>query len=192
MIRPMNRRGRLHRRPVLLAAAAATGVVTGHVLDALGLLPGVDEPMAVRAAALAPRYTVMTVLGAAALAAGAEWLLRRRRPWPAVVVLVAGQTALLALPEALAEAAGRTSGAGGSEAEEAAKLALAVGLQVVLAALAVAIAVVVDALLLRLPQRLEALAVPPLPRAPVALSTVPSGRIVGGVRGRGPPVPVIP
>jgi hypothetical protein len=192
MIRRMTRRARLQRRPVLLAAAAATGVVTGHVLDALGLLPGVHESAAVRSAALAPQYTVITVVGAALLAVAAELLLRRQRPWLAIAVLIAGQTALLAVPEALAEAAGKTGGGGGGEADEVAKLAVAVGLQVVLAALAVGVAVVVDALLLRLPRALVLVRVPQLPRPAVPVLCAPTSRFVGGVRGRGPPVPVIP
>jgi hypothetical protein len=191
MIRRMTRRGLMQRRPLLLAAAASTGVVTGHLLDALSLLPGVHEPVAVRAAALAPAYTLMTVLGAALAAALAEQVLRRRRPWLAVAILVAGQTALLWLPEALAEAANRprTGSAGGGEV---AKLAVAVGLQVVLASLAVGVAVVVDALLLRLPRAVEVVRLPELHRATVVVARVLIGRIVGGVRGRGPPVPVIP
>jgi hypothetical protein len=194
MIRRMSRRRFPQRRPLLLAAAASVGVIAGHVLDALGLLPGVHEPAAVRAAALAPTYTLMTVLGAGLLAMAAEALLRRRRPWAAVLLLVAGQTALLALPEAMAEAAGKTGGGGGGggELEELAKLAVAVGLQVVLAAVAVAVAVVVDTLLLRLPQPRSLLHVPGVPRPAIQLPHTPRGRFVGGVRGRGPPVPVIP
>src|SRR4051812_29780892 len=121
MIRRMSRWPQLQRRPLLLAGAASTGVIGGHPLHAPRLLPGVHESAQVRAAALAPRYTVMTVLGAALLALVAEWLLRRRRPWLAVVVLVAGQTGLLALPETLAESAGRSGGEGG-DAGEVAKL----------------------------------------------------------------------
>jgi hypothetical protein len=193
MIRRMARPALLQRRPLLLAAAASIAVITGHVLDALGLLPGVHESAALRAAALAPKFTVMTVVGAGILAIAAEALLRRQRPWLAVAALVAGQTALLALPEALAEAAGTGGGGrGGSEADELAKLAVAVGLQVLLAAVAVGIAVVVDTLLLRLPQQLTRPLVPDVQRAVVATTDVAIGRIVGGVRGRGPPVPAIP
>jgi hypothetical protein len=194
MIRRMARPALLQRRPLLLAAAASIAVITGHVLDALALLPGVHESAALRAAALAPKFTVMTVVGAGILAIAAEALLRRQRAWLAVAALVAGQTALLALPEALAEAAGTGGGGtgGGSEADELAKLAVAVGLQVLLAAVAVGVAVVVDTLLLRLPQQLTRPRVPDVQRAVVATTDVVIGRIVGGVRGRGPPVPAIP
>jgi hypothetical protein len=193
MIRRMGRRRQLQRRPVLLALAASTAVLTGHLLDALGLLPGVHEPLAVRAAALAPRYTMLTALGAALLAVAAEGLLRRRRAGFATLLLVIGQTALLGLPEAMAESAGRAGPAvGGGEAQELAKLAVAVGLQVLLAALAVGVAVVVDTALLRLPRALQQLAIPGFPRATAVVPALLLGRIVGGVRGRGPPVPVLP
>jgi ABC-type branched-subunit amino acid transport system permease subunit len=191
MIRRMRPAGLLQRRPLLLAAAASTGVITGHVLDALGLLPGVHEPAAVRAAALAPLYTLLTVLGAAVVAVVAEQVLRRRHPWLAVATLVAGQTALLWMPEALAEAATPRTG-GGGDAAELTKLAVAVGLQVVLAALTVLVAVVVDTVLLRLPRTLDVVRLPDPRRAAVVVAAVLTGRIVGGVRGRGPPVPVIP
>jgi hypothetical protein len=193
MIRRMSRRALLQRRPLLLAGAASTGVITGHALDALGLLPGVHESAAVRAAALAPKFTLLTVLGAGLLAVAAEALLRRQRAWLAVCVLVAGPTALLALPEALAEAAGKAgqAAAGGGEAEEIANLAVAVGLQVLLAVVAIGLAVVVDTLLLRLPRPLTPVRVPGVPRAVVCVPAAPAGRIVGGVRGRGPPVPII-
>src|SRR4051812_9823603 len=127
--------GGLRHRPVLLAASAATAVVVGHLLDALGLLPGVHESAAVRAAALAPSCDVMTVVGAAAVACVAEALLRRRRPWLAVAALLAGQTFLLWLPEELAHAA--SAGEASGEGEEWGALAVAVGLQVLLAAGAV-------------------------------------------------------
>lgn len=182
----------LQRRPLLLSGAAAAAVIAGHALDALGLLPGVDEPAAVRAAALAPHYTAMTVVGAGLIAMGAEALLRRRRPWFAVLVLVAGQTALLGLPEALAEAEGGAGAAptAGGEVGELTKLAVAVSLQVVLAAAAVGIAVLIDALLLRLPRAVALLRIPDVRPFTLCPSATASGRIVGGVRGRGPPVPV--
>jgi hypothetical protein len=170
----------------MLTVSASVGVLGGHVLDAFGLLPGVHESAEVRAAVLAPSYDVLTVVGAAALAWGVELLLRRSRPWFATAVLVAGQTGLLGLPEAL----GR--GEGGGEGEEWGALAVAVGLQVLLAAGAVGAALLIDVLLLRLPRlrspvRLHVLA-PLIRRAP----QVAHGRVVGGVRGRGPPVPVRP
>ena len=179
----MSRGGGLQRRPVLLALSASAGVLGGHVLDALGLLPGVHESAAVRAAVLAPRYDVLTIVGAAVLAWGVELLLRRRRPWFATAALLAGQTGLLGLPEALGHAE-----AGGGE--EWGALAVAIALQVLLAAGAVGAAVVIDVLLLRLPELR-----PPVPlQAPGVLlrrpPPVPHGRVVGGVRGRGPPVPV--
>jgi len=96
------------------------------------------------------------------------------------------------VPEALAEAAGRTGGGGGGEGEDIAKLTVAVGLQLALAVLAVGAALVVDALLLRGPRPLLLARAPELPYALVPAPVVPTGRIVGGVRGRGPPVPVIP
>jgi hypothetical protein len=194
MIRRMSRVALLQRRPVLLAGAAAFGVITGHVLDALGLLPGVHESAEMRAAALAPPYTLLTVLGAGLLAVAAERMLRRQRPWLAVAVLVTGQTALLALPEALAEAAGKTGqpgAASGGELEEMAKLGVAVGLQVVVACLAVCIAAVVDRVLLRLPQPLRRLSIPDICLSAISVPAAPTGRIVGGVRGRGPPVAVV-
>ena len=195
MIRRMSRRALLQRRPLLLAGAAASGVITGHLLDALGLLPGVHESAEVRAAALAPPYTALTVVGAGLLAVVAERLLRRQRRWLAVGVLVAGQTALLAVPEVLAEAAGKAAdpgaaAAGGGEAAELAKLAVAVGLQVVVAALAVALAAVVDTVLLHLPRPLRTVRIPDLTLSAVAVPASPTGRIVGGIRGRGPPWPV--
>ena len=186
----MGRRRALQRRPLLLAIAAVLAVGTGHVLDYLGLLPGVHESRAVRAAALAPRFTVLTVVGAALLALAAEGLLRRRRPGLAVAGLVAGQTGLLALPEALAEAAGRTGG--GGEAQDLAKLAIAVGLQVAVAVLAVGIAVVVDTLLLTMPRSRSLVRIPGVPRPALPVVLLLTGRIAGGVRGRGPPVPVLP
>jgi hypothetical protein len=197
MIRRMTRRGCLQRRPLLLAAGAAAGVLGGHVLDALGLLPGVHESAAVRAAALAPTYDVLTVVGAAVLALGVEQLLRRGRSWLAAAALVGGQTALLAMPEAMAELrAGAGAGAGGTggggEGEQLATLAVAVGLQVVLASVAVGLAVVLDALLLRLPQPLQAEGVPATPAPLHVVPVVRAGRVVGGLRGRGPPVPVVP
>ena len=182
----MSRWGGLQRRPLMLTVAASAGVLGGHVLDAFGLLPGVHESAEVRAAALAPSYDVLTVVGAAALAWGVELLLRRRRPWFATAALLAGQTGLLGLPEALGQA---EAGGGG---EEWGALAVAVGLQVLLAAAAVGAAVVIDVLLLRLPAlrspgQLQVSA-PPMRRP----GQVPPGRVVGGVRGRGPPVPVPP
>lgn len=190
MIRRMSRRAVLQRRPLLLAVSAATGVIVGHLLDALGLLPGVHESAPVRAAALAPRYSVLTVLGAGLLALAAEGLLRRRRPWLAVGVLVTGQTLLLAVPEAIAEAAGTTGG--GGEVGEVAKLSVAVGLQVMLALVAVGVAVVVDTLLLQLPiLRRPALRVPGVRRVLADRAAVPAARFVGGVRGRGPPASVV-
>jgi hypothetical protein len=192
MIRRMTGRAVLQRRTLLLAAAAASGVMVGHLLDALGLLPGVQEPVAVRAAALAPHYTVLTIVGASAVALVAEALLRRGRPARAGLALVIGQTALLGLPEVLAEVTGQaratTTGATSGEGGELAKLALAVGLQVLLAALAVLVAVVVDLLLPRLPRLVSSVRIPDA-RLPVPpLSALPAGRIVGGVRGRGPPL----
>ena len=184
----MSRRGGLSRRPVLLAAAAALSVLAGHLLDALGLLPGVSEPAAVRAAALAPSYDVLTIGGAALVAVGCEALLRRRRPWLALVALVSGQTALLALPEAVAEVTAGHRGGGG---DDWVKVAVAVALQVLLAAAAVGAAVVVDALLLRLPALRAAVALPPRAMS-AGRATAGHGRVVGGVRGRGPPVPVSP
>ena len=181
----MSRGGGLQRRPVLLALSASAGVLGGHVLDAFGLLPGVHESAAVRAAVLAPSYDVLTVAGAAVLAGGVELLLRRRRPWFAAAALLAGQTGLLGLPEALGHAE-----AGGGEGEAWGALAVAIALQVLLAAGAVGAAVLIDVLLLRLPEL----------RSPVQLQApgvllrrpppVPHSRVVGGVRGRGPPVPV--
>jgi hypothetical protein len=129
---------------------------------------------------------VLTIVGAAALAWGVELVLRRRRPWLATAVLLAGQTALLGLPEALGHAEA------GGEGEEWGALAVAVGLQVLLAAGAVGTAVVIDVLLLRLPALRSTVRVlaPALPvRRP---PRVVLGRVVGGVRGRGPPVPVRP
>jgi hypothetical protein len=177
--------GGLRHRRVLLAASASVAVIVGHLLDALSLLPGVHESAAVRGAALAPSYTVLTVVGAVLLACAADALLRRGRPWVAVVILLAGQSVLLWVPEELAHA--KTSG----EGEEWGTLAVAVGLQVVLAAGAVGIAVLIDVLLLRLP-RLE-LQEPVLAgQLPAGqLTWLPPGRVIGGVRGRGPPVPAL-
>ena len=189
----MTRRARLQRRPVLLAVSASLGVVGGHVLDAKGLLPGVYESAAVRAAALAPSFTVMTVVGAAALALGVDALLRRPRRWLAVVVLVAGQTALLGIPEVFAElTAGGGAKPAGGEAAELLAVGVAVALQVLLAVATVGVAVLVDTVLLRLPQHLQLLRIPAFPRPVTEVVQLHARRAVGGVRGRGPPVPVIP
>jgi len=178
--------GGLRHRRLLLGASAATAVLIGHLLDALGLLPGVHESAAVRSAALAPSYDVLTVVGAVAVAALAEAQLRRRRPWVAGAALLAGQGGLLALPEALGRA--ETTGHG----EQWGALAAAVAVQLLLAAGAVGAAVVIDVLLLRLPRLLGFVPVPvcEVRRRRVAVPT--TGRVVGGVRGRGPPVPVSP
>jgi hypothetical protein len=171
-------------RTVLLAASAAAAVTSGHLLDALGLLPGVHESAAVRTVALAPAYTCLTVLGAAALAGGVAGLLRRERTGAAVGALVGGQTALLALPEVL----GRVEEGDG---EEWGGLALAVGVQLVLAVAAVAAArALADRVLVVL---LHGEVRPrPLPPPAVPRRKAPSGRLVGGVRGRGPPVRAVP
>jgi hypothetical protein len=173
-------------RQACLAAAAASSVVTGHALDAYGLLPGVSESAAVRAAVLAPTYEVVTVLGAVVLALVAEHLLRLRRPLPALVTLIAGQLALLGAPELL----GRKEAGGGGE--EWGALVVAIGLQVVLATAAVVTVLLVEALLswgLRAP---VAVSLPPLPRLLVQAPPLPPGRTPLAVRMRGPPVLVVP
>ena len=178
--------GGLPHRRVLLAASAATAVVAGHLLDALGLLPGVHESAAVRSAALAPQYDVLTVVGAALVACVAEALLRRRRACLAALALLAGQGFLLWVPEELAHAQA------GGEGEAWGALAVAVGLQVVLAAGAVGAAVLIDVLLLRLPRLRPAQGTPASELLPTPGAPARAGRAVGGVRGRGPPVPVTP
>jgi hypothetical protein len=120
---------------------------------------------------------------------GVEALLRRRRPWLAVAVLVGGQTALLGLPEAMAEATAGAGGRGG-EGDAFAALGFAVGLQVVIAAAAVGVAVVIDTVLLSLPRPLLLPNLPAVALVAPAAPIVPAGRIAGGVRGRGPPVTV--
>lgn len=178
--------GRRGPRPVVLTFAAVCAVLVGHLLDALRLLPGVHEDAAVRAASLAPSYVVVTVLGAVLLACGTDRLLSRRRPLLALVALVAGQLALLGLPEVLGrEAAG--------QGEQWGALAVAVTVQAVLASGAVVTALLVEGLLARV---LDA----PTPSPPtldppdvVAAATEDlRGSAPGAVRMRGPPVPVVP
>jgi hypothetical protein len=173
-------------RQACLAAAAASSVVTGHALDAFGLLPGVSESEAVRAAVLAPRYEVVTVVGAVVLALVAEHLLRVRRPLPALVTLIAGQLALLGAPELLGR---KEAGEGG---EEWGALVVAVGLQVVLATAAVVTVLLVEALLPWALLAPASLSLPPHPRLVVGVSPLPSGRTPLAVRTRGPPVLVVP
>jgi hypothetical protein len=173
-------------RQACLAAAAASSVVAGHALDAYGLLPGVAESDAVRAAVLAPRYEVVTVVGAVVLALVAEHLLRVRRPLGALVTLTAGQLALLGAPELLGR---KEAGAGG---EEWGALVVAVGLQVLLATAAVVSVLLVEALLswrLRAPAPLS---LPPLPRRRLLALPLPAGRTPMATRMRGPPVLVVP
>lgn len=188
----MSRPACMQRRTALLAASATTGVVGCHVLDALGLLPGVHESAAVRAAALAPMFTIPTVVAAAALAVGIELLLRRRRPWLAAAALIGGQTALLGLPEALGELLAKHPSGGGHGGENVSGLLVAVGIQVVIAAGAVGLAVLLDALLLRAPASFELLRLAATPATTHVVPVVRAGRVIGGLRGRGPPVPVIP
>ena len=177
--------GGLRRRRLLLAASASSAVVVGHLLDALALLPGVHESSAVRAAALAPSYDVLTVAGAALLACIAEALLLRRHVGLAVVALTGGQLGLLALPEALGRAEAHGQG------EQWGALVVAVSVQVLLAVGAVGAALLVDLLLLRLPRRLEYVAVAAAGVPGSRVSRLHGGRVVGGVRGRGPPVPAV-
>jgi hypothetical protein len=179
----MTATGGLRHRRVLLGASAATAVIVGHLLDALGLLPGVHEAAAVRRAALAPSNDVLTIVGASVAACAAEALLRRRRPWLATLALLGCQSVLLWVPEELGHRA-ESSGQG----EEWGALGVAVGLQVVLAAGAVGVALLVDLLLVRLPE-LRLAHVPPTAWAPASpVNAVRAGRALGGVRGRGPPV----
>src|SRR4051812_23906107 len=120
--------GRLLVQPrrLLLASSATAAVLVGHALDALGMLPGVSESATVRAAVLAPGYDAAAVLGAVVVALVADSLLRHRRMAAALGCLIAGQTALLWLPEVL----GRHDA---GEGEQWAAVATAVGVQVLLA-----------------------------------------------------------
>jgi hypothetical protein len=172
-------------RQVWLAVAAATAVLVGHVLDAFGLLPGVAESAAVRAAVLAPKYDVLTVVGSVVLALGADRLIRLRRPVLALVTLIAGQLALLGAPEVLGhEAAG--------EGEEWGALTVAVGLQVLLATAAVVTVLLVEALLAWALRRPAVLRLSPFPRPRAHPSRVVVMRGPLATRMRGPPVPVVP
>lgn len=166
----------------MLAAAGAASVLAGHALDAAGALPGVVESAGVRDAALAPPWTLLAVAGCAALGGAAEGLLRRHRAltW---LVLLSGQTALLGAPELLARH--------GTGHGEDGGLLLAIALQVLVAGLAVLAAGL-----------LVGLVGPPSPtwlgtlrpvRAPATSYPQVVGRgLVGGVRGRGPPVTAVP
>jgi hypothetical protein len=183
MIRRMRGTRRVAARPVLLAAAAAFGVLGGHVLDAYGLLPGVHESAAVRSAVLAPTYDVATVLGAAVLGFGVERLLRCRRRALALLALVGGQLGLLALPEVI----GREEAGGG---EEWGALSIAVLLQVLVAAGAVGLAVLVESVLVRALRPPRRPALPAVPRLLPAATSPRLGRRPRGVRTRGPPLPV--
>jgi hypothetical protein len=71
-------------------------------------------------------------------------------------------------------------------------VAVAVGLQVLLATGAVGGALLIELLLLRLPQLRRGLRLPreAVPALPVRAQR--AGRVIGGVRGRGPPVSVTP
>ncbi|MBK5308265.1 MAG: hypothetical protein JJD92_16400 [Frankiaceae bacterium] len=119
----MSRPGRLQRRPVLLATAATVGVIGGHVLDALGLLPGVHESAEVRAALLGLPEAMAELhaaakpaggggegeeLAALAVAVGLQVVLAAA----AVGVAVVLDALLLRLPQWL-----RASGAAGRPAE---------------------------------------------------------------------------
>jgi hypothetical protein len=181
----MTRVRRLEPRVVALAAAAALAVVLGHLLDAFGLLPGVHEDAAVRAAALAPAYDVLTIVGAAALAFGVDALLRQRLVVVACAALVAGQVGLLGLPELL----GREEAGQG---EQWGALAVAVGLQVLLSVATIAVVVAVDAVLVRSSFR-GTEAVPAAERRPCVCAASPRrGRRPDPLRTRGPPVLLLP
>lgn len=170
-------------RQVALAAAAATAVLVGHLLDARGLLPGVHESAAVRRAALAPSLFVITVVGAALLALMADRLLRNCRPGLSLLSLVAGQIGLLGLPELLAR---EESG----EGEQWGALAVAVAVQVLLATATIAAVLLVEALLLRALQPQPSLALAVLRSIVNAPAPSHHGRTPLSVRTRGPPVQV--
>jgi hypothetical protein len=172
-------------RRMLLTTSAAAAVLVGHGLDALGLLPGVAESAAVRTAVLAPGYDAAALLGAVVVALGADLLLRSRRRTLALGCLVAGQTALLWLPEAL----GRQEA---GEGEQWATVSTAVAVQVVLAAVAVGLALLCDAVLLRARGLRPSAQVPAVSRCWLLADEVPAGRAPGGLRSRGPPMPVVP
>ncbi|HUR50516.1 MAG TPA: hypothetical protein VMZ11_00160 [Mycobacteriales bacterium] len=163
----------------LLATTSAAGLLLARAMDGLGLLPGVTESAAVRAAAVDPRWTALGLLGCLALGELAGRLLRRA-PLLAVAVLVGGQLGLVVLLEELArEVSGAPEGGGESG------LVVAAAAQLVLAVLAVTTALLV----LRLaPPLHQALRVQPLVRGPLppyrlVLTRAPQGR----PRGRAPP-----
>lgn len=172
-------------RQAWLAAVAAVSVLAGHALDAFGLLPGVHESAAVRATALAPRFAVLTVVGAVLLALGADHLLRVRRPLVALVSLAAGQLALLGAPELLGR---EEAGAG----EQWGALTVAVGVQVLLACAAMVTVLLLDALLARALRVPAALSLPPFPEPTGLRGSLPPGRTPVATRMRGPPVLVVP
>lgn len=164
---------------LLLGTTSAAGLLAARALDGLGLLPGVTESEAVRAAALDPRWTGLGVVLCVGLGVMAGRLLAR--PWLAVAVLVGGQAGLVVLLEEMArEVSGAPEGGGESG------LVVAVALQLLLAVLAVSTAVLVLALVL------------PLHRAPGAMgyrrAQLPAYRVVvvqasqGPPRGRAPPL----
>ena len=173
------------RHRLLLTVAATAGVLGAHLLDAAGLLPGGQESEAARAIALAPAYDAVTFGAAGALAWGVDRLLRQARTAIGLGTFLLGQVTLLGLPEAVVHAQTRGTAAAWST------FGIEVALQVAVAAAVIGTVVAVGALLERLPKCPELVARSFGGRPAARPVVVLSARAVQGVRGRGPPVPVV-
>jgi hypothetical protein len=164
-------------RALLLVVGSAAGVLTGRALDGLGLLPGVHESEQVRRIALSPSWTAAGLAGCLLLGLAVARLLRRHAP-AALVLLVLGQTAIVAAPE--------MAGRAGPSAGEA-PLVVAVAVQVLLSLLTVSTALLVLQLVR------PSLTVRPGPLRVAGSRGLPPYRVVlrvgraGGVGGRAPP-----
>ena len=174
------------RSRLLLTVSATVGVLGAHLLDAAGLLPGGHESAAARAIALAPAYDVATFGAAAGLAWFVDRLLRQGRAGWGLGTFLIGQVTLLGLPEV---AAHLQAGAGTSAWST---LGIEVALQVVVAVAVIVAVAAVGTVLLRLPDGRPLGARLPSRSPARGPIVVLSARGVKGVRGRGPPVPVLP
>lgn len=170
----------VNARAALLAMGSAAGVLTGRALDGLGVLPGVHESAQVRAVALDPRWTGLGLLTCLGLGVAVQRLVARSRT-VAILVLVLGQTAILAAPEL----AGRT---GPEQGEQ--PLVVAVAVQLLLSLLTVTTVLLALELGHRWCAACARAAVPEHRQLP-AYRVVGSQERRGGVRGRSPPRSVL-